>query len=77
MSKTKEMIVDFRKIPTVVTPVVIDGQTVACVKQHKYLGTILDEKLTFEHHVDAVRKKAHQLLYFYLKLLNLVSTRLL
>ena len=36
--------------------------------QHKYLGSILDDRLTLEDHVDTLCKKAHQRMYFYPKL---------
>ncbi|KAI5086940.1 gastrula zinc finger protein XlCGF28.1-like, partial [Silurus meridionalis] len=66
--KTKEMIVDFRKNRTAISPVVINDHAVEIVHHFKYLGTIIDEKLTFGAHVDAVCKKAHQRMYFLRKL---------
>ena len=48
------MIVDFMTNPTVVSPVVINDHVIDCVQNYKYLGTILDNKLTFELQVDAV-----------------------
>lgn len=57
MAKTKEMKDDLRKNPTVVSPVVISDQAVECVHKYNYPGNIIDEKLTFERHVDAVLKK--------------------
>ncbi|KAF7705683.1 hypothetical protein HF521_020969, partial [Silurus meridionalis] len=56
--KTKEMIVDFRKNRTAISPVVINDHAVEIVHHFKYLGTIIDEKLTFGAHVDAVCKKS-------------------
>ena len=35
---------------------------------YEYLGTHLDNKLSFELHVDIVCKKAQKLMYFYRKL---------
>lgn len=49
-------------------PVVIKDQPVEFVQQFKYLGSIIDNKLTFELQVDFVRRKAHQCVYFYHKL---------
>ncbi len=57
--KTKEMIIDFRKNSTVISPVVINDHVVEVVHQFKSLGTVIDEKLTFEAHVDAVGKRAY------------------
>lgn len=68
VAKTKEMCIDFRKNPTVISPVVMDNQAVELVQQYKYLGTVVDNKLCFEPHVDAVCKKAHQRMHFYRKL---------
>ncbi|KAF7648010.1 hypothetical protein LDENG_00163040, partial [Lucifuga dentata] len=47
---------------------VIKGQSVEVVSQYKYLGTVLDEELSFEANTDAVRGKALQRLYFLRKL---------
>ncbi len=44
--KTKEMIVDFRKNPTVISPVVTNDHVVEVVHQLKYLDTVIEEKLT-------------------------------
>lgn len=60
VSKTKEMVIDFRKKRTVTLPVVISGVNVEIVNQYKYLGTVLDDRLTFEVNVDSLCKKAHQ-----------------
>ena len=38
------------------------------LSQYKYLGTIIDNKLSFEPHTDAVCAKAHQRMHFYRKL---------
>ena len=47
VKKTKEMQIDFRKAPTVIPDLIIDGVKVERVTGHKYLGTVLDNKLTF------------------------------
>lgn len=54
--------------PPPILPSVINGQAVEVVQQYKYLGTIIDDKLTFEPNTDAVCAKAHQRMYFYRKL---------
>lgn len=64
------MFVDFRKNPPSLPPVSFNSQSVEVVHQYKYLGTIIDDKLTFEHQVDALCTKAHQRMYFYRKLRN-------
>lgn len=69
--KTKEMTIDFRKSRPVTVPLLISGQAVESVQQYKYLGTVIDDRLSFEHQVDAVCKKANQRLYFLRKLRNI------
>ncbi len=64
VSKTKEMTVDCGNNPNVMPPVVIVDQAKEIVQQYKYLGTITDDKLTFEHNFDAVCNKTYQRLYF-------------
>ena len=71
VSKTKEMIIDFRKKSPPILPAVICSQAVDVAQQYKYLRTIIDDKLTFEQNLDVVCAKAHQRMYFYLKLRSL------
>ena len=61
--KTKEMCIDFRRNRTVISPIVINGEPVEQVDSFKYLGVILDEKLSFTEHVTAVQKKSQQRLH--------------
>ena len=44
-TKTKEMVIDFRKMVPKPSPLVIKGGEVETVHQYKYLGTILDDRL--------------------------------
>ncbi len=62
--KTKEMIINVRNNPTDISPVVINDHVVEAVHQFKYLGNVIDEKLTFEAHVDDLCKKAHQCMFY-------------
>ena len=51
VKKTKEMLIDFRKAPTMTIPdLFIDSDSVEVdgVSEYKYLGTVLDNKLNFE-----------------------------
>lgn len=68
VSKTKDMILDFRKNPPVTTPTFLKGTAVEVVSQYKYLGTILDNKLSFETNSDAICRKANQRLFYLRKL---------
>ena len=62
------MCIDFRRNRTVISPIVIIGEPVEQVDSFKYLGVILDEKLSFTEHVTAVQKKSRQRLHVLRKL---------
>ena len=40
VKKTKEMLIDFRKAPTVIPDLFIDGVKVERLAEYKYLGTV-------------------------------------
>ncbi len=60
------MLIDFRRSPPASAPTFINGTAVEIVSQYKYLGTVLDDKLTFEANTDYICKKAK--LFFLRKL---------
>ena len=45
VKKTKEMLIEFKKDPTVIPDLFIDGVQVGRVTEYTYLGTVLDNKL--------------------------------
>ena len=47
VKKTKEMLIDFRKAPTVIPDLFNDGVKVGKVTEYKYPGAVLDNKLNF------------------------------
>ncbi len=64
VSKTKELIVDFRKRQQrPYTPLMISGTPVERVSSFKYLGVNLSEDLTWTAHIQTQVKKARQRLY--------------
>ncbi len=64
VSKTKELIVDFRKRQQQpYTPLVISGTPVERVSCFKYLGVNISEDLTWTTHIQTQVKKARQRLY--------------
>ncbi len=62
MSKTKELIVDFRK--RTYSPLMISGTPVERVSSFKYLGVNISEDLTWTAHIQTQIKKARQRLYY-------------
>ena len=63
VTKTKELLIDFRKQPPAVSPITIDGEIVERVENYKYLGIILDNKLKFDSNVLNIYKKCHYRIY--------------
>ncbi len=64
VSKTKELIVDFRKRQQrPYTPLMISGTPVERVSSFKYLGVNISEDLTLTAHIQTQVKKARQRLY--------------
>ncbi len=64
VSKTKELIVDFRKRQLQpYTPLMISGTPVERVSSFKYLGVNISEDLTWTSHIQTQVKKARQRLY--------------
>ncbi len=64
MSKTKELIVDFRKRQQrPYTPLMISGTPVERVSSFKYIGVNISEDLTWTTHIQTQVKKARQRLY--------------
>ncbi len=63
VSKTKELIVDFRKRQRPYTPRMFSGTPVERVSSFKYLGVNISEDLTWTTHIQTQVKKARQRLY--------------
>ncbi len=79
VSKTKELIVDFRKRQQrPYTPFMISGTPVERVSSFKYLGINISEDLTWTTHIKTQVKKARQRLYHLRQLMKLrVSSAIL
>lgn len=71
VSETKEIVVDFRKDPPTLCPLV-SGRQVAIVRQYKYLSSNIDAEFDWFPNALALLKKGNQRLYFMkrLKLFN-------
>jgi hypothetical protein len=71
VNKTKELIIDFRKTSTPIRDLILNGAKVERVKEYKYLGTIIDEKLTFTSNTQAIHKKCQSRIHCMQKLRKL------
>ncbi|PIK43412.1 hypothetical protein BSL78_19743 [Apostichopus japonicus] len=63
ISKTKEMVIDFRRSTVPPPPVIIKGVEVERVSSYKYLGVHLNDSLTWGDQVDALIKTLNSRLY--------------
>ena len=68
VTKTKEMVIDFRKQTKVPDLIVIKEKDVDRVEIFKYLGIVLDNKLTWKQNTDSIVKKTKPRLYCLRKL---------
>ena len=68
VTKTEEMIIDFRTKKEPLEPLTIKGEDVRQVKTYKYLGTIIDDQLSWSENIEACLKKSNQRLFFLRKL---------
>ena len=71
VSKTKELVIDFRQKPSYLPDLIIKGGKVECVGQYKYMGTALDSKLKCDKNTALIQKKSQSRLYLLQKLTNL------
>ncbi|XP_059823893.1 probable RNA-directed DNA polymerase from transposon BS isoform X4 [Hypanus sabinus] len=68
VSKTKELVVDFRRSSGPHDPIYISGAQLEQVKSFKFLGVNITNELTWSNQAESTAKKAHQCLYFLRKL---------
>lgn len=64
VTKTKELVVDFRKRKPPVTPISIRGVDVEVVESYKYLGVHIDNKLDWSKNTEVLYRKGQSRLYF-------------
>ncbi|KAK3546360.1 hypothetical protein QTP70_025765 [Hemibagrus guttatus] len=62
--KTVEMIVDFRKDPAPLPPVILCDSPVTSVESFRFLGTTITKECKWEHNIRSLTKKAQQRMYF-------------
>ena len=63
-SKTKEIIIDFRRHSPAHAPLHINGDCVERVPSCKFLGTYISQELSWSTNTTAIKKKAQQRLHF-------------
>ncbi|KAK3523467.1 hypothetical protein QTP86_033596, partial [Hemibagrus guttatus] len=62
--KTVEMIVDFRKDPAPLPPVILCDSPVTSVESFRFLGTTIAKELKWEQNIRSLTKKVQQRMYF-------------
>ncbi|XP_068089472.1 nephrocan-like [Hyperolius riggenbachi] len=63
-AKTVELVIDFRRNPPPLTPVLIGGNEVSRVSSVRFLGTTLTNNLKWEQNTIRIQKKSQQRLFF-------------
>ena len=64
VAKTKELIVDYRRLQGEHAPIHIGGTAVERVKSFRFLGINISEDLSWTHHIGVVTRTAKQRLFF-------------
>ena len=62
------MLIDFRKSHNVIQPLVIKNEQVETVSQYKYLGTIIDDKLSWKPNSHNIYTRCYKRLFYVRKL---------
>ena len=57
VKKTMELIIDVRRNTELIPDLLINGEKVQRALEYKYLGTILDDKLSSDSNTRAIRKE--------------------
>ena len=68
VSKTKELIIDFRRNSNTAKECIIHKESVEIVTSYKYLGTIFDDHLKFDVNTEAIVKRGQQRIHLLRKL---------
>ena len=68
VSKTKELIIDFRRNRNTAKECIIHKESMEIVTSYKYLGTIFDDHLKFDINTEAIVKRGQQRIHLLRKL---------
>lgn len=63
-SKTKELVIDFRRNKTTHLPITINGSKVEMVSSFKFLGVTISNDLSWHSNTSTIVKKSQQRLFF-------------
>ena len=74
VGKTKELVLGYSSEREARRSVVTDQREVEMVDSFKYLGTIIDKKLTFNQHADTEYNKSQQRLFLHRKLKSFLQS---
>ena len=74
VSKTKEMVIGFRQTSPDPQPIDIKGSSVIRVDTYKYVGIVLNNKLSWGDHMDFIVKKLNSRMYCLRKLNSVLIT---
>ena len=75
VGKTKELVLDARKRKKKIVPVKVNNEPVEVVSNFKYVGSLIDNKLSFSDNSDLIYKKSQQRLYLLRKLRSAFDVR--
>ena len=64
ISKTKEIITDFRSQENNPKPLIFKEKEVERLEMFKYLGVVLDNKLTWKNNTDVIISKIKRIMYY-------------
>ena len=63
VSKIKGMVIDFRTSSSTSIPIVLKGSNVERVSLYKYLGIVIDDKLSWYVYIDSLIKRRNTIMY--------------
>ena len=69
VSKTKEMVIDFKTSSATPSPIVLKSSKVERVSSYRYLGIVIDDKLSWHVYIDYLIKRLNTRMYC-LRILN-------
>lgn len=75
VKKTKGMLLSRKDVPIEEVKLTMEGDTIEIVEEFRYLGAIIDKKLSFESHFDFVKKKIRKKLSVFRRLRSILPKK--